>query len=633
MRGVALNLFPLEDQQCRVRVWQRPYTEGERPEENGEAAVHRRLPTPDGFESYWTFLHEVPAATSSEYELDEHPYLTLDALRDALLRACRLRLSAEEFAVVGGFRKRVEVRLDDWPEGRQVISLEPYLLRSRRVFGYLANFGFRPVEEHRRSKRALELSLSLDKAGQRNLNYYADRFERLQEFVRRYHERLFPLGLAGGHQVHVRRTLVEVETKTLPPKRYMVGAGREATSQFMGVKAAGPFEAAPLSAGLCFIYRAQDRPLSRDLFRALRGDTFRTFDGMESMFGFELTNDRVTGVALESFDRADVIRVRERVLSEAGGTSVVPIVLTPFSRHDEPEENAAYWTLKHAFLEAGMPIQVVASDTVARPNKLKWSVSGIGLQIFAKAGGTPWKVKPRNERCLIVGVGQAHHRTEVGIDRYLAYSVLTDSSGVFEEVRVLGEGRDEEQYLDELTASLRSIVRDYGDRFTSFVVHATFAIRRAELQRIEAVLREAQQQSQDDGEFVSLKFNDRNQYFGFAVDHNSRVPFESSTASLGEGHYLVWFEGLEQDKPTLTEMVAGPVHVQFNYPGRRLSIEHQRLHLQDAINLSGANWRGFSAKSLPVSVYYAQLIARYTKEFEVHGLPSVAVSTLRPWFL
>ena len=45
-------------------------------------------------------------------------------------------------------------------------------------------------------------------------------------------------------------------------------------------------------------------------------------------------------------------------------------------------------TLKHAFLARGMPIQVVASGKQSPTgNKLKWSISGIALQIFAKAGG------------------------------------------------------------------------------------------------------------------------------------------------------------------------------------------------------------------------------------------------------
>lgn len=78
--------------------------------------------------------------------------------------------------------------------------------------------------------------------------------------------------------------------------------------------------------------------------------------------------------------------------------------------------------------------------------------------------------------------------------------------------------------------------------------------------------------------------------------------------------------------------MGNPLHVKFTYP-ERPSYHQQQIHLQDAINLSGANWRGFNAKSLPVSVFYAQLIARYLKEFESQGLPKLDVNTLTPWFL
>ena len=37
--------------------------------------------------------------------------------------------------------------MDTHPEGKQVISLEPYLLRSRGQFGFLADFRFHPIEE------------------------------------------------------------------------------------------------------------------------------------------------------------------------------------------------------------------------------------------------------------------------------------------------------------------------------------------------------------------------------------------------------------------------------------------------------------------------------------------------------
>ena len=232
----------------------------------------------------------------------------------------------------------------------------------------------------------------------------------------------------------------------------------------------------------------------------------------------------------------------------------------------------------------------------------------------------------------MVGIGQAHRQHEGHINRYFAYSVLTDSSGVFEKVRVLGDRPDENEYMREFRTNLKQIFNDYSEQFSNFVIHSTFTIRRTELEAIHNVLSEYQSQS-NDGEFVSLKFNDRNRFFGFAAGHNSRVPYESSLVRLSKNEFLVWFEGLQYGQPTVGKMVSNPVHIQFTYPLEELSRDRQRAHLQDAINLSGANWRGFNAKSLPVSVYYAQLIARYLKEFEKRGLPAVDVNTLTPWFL
>lgn len=634
MPGVALNFFPLSTDDFSIAIHRLPFEEGHRPEFDGEMAVKRWLPDGSGKRTcYWTLFQAQEQATEVICKPFDDIYVTIDALRLALVESCKKRLEAERFVLTRGFRRRIEIVLAAHPEGNQVVSLEPYLLRARGEFGFLADFRFRPTEKSRGSRRALELSLSLDKAGQRNRNYYADRYSQLSEFVAAFHRSVFPVTVPGGQSVDVETHLTQLEPSTLDVKHYLVGASTEAKSQFMGVKQAGPLEPCPKDARLCFLYRAQDRALSQDLFRALRGDTFQTFPGMERMFGFRVSNENVTGASMADFGAEEIRRVADRVVADADGRNTVPVVLTPFSRHDAPEENAAYWSLKHAFLSRRLPIQVVATETVNDKNKLKWSASSIGLQIFAKAGGIPWQVRPQSKRCLIVGIGQAHRVTEGTIERFFAYSVLTDSSGAFEEVRVLGEGGDEESYLRDFGGNLRRIFADYSTRFDSFVVHATFAIRRQELQQVADVLTQQAQRQPNAGEFVALKFNDRSRFFGFASDHNSRVPYESTVTRLSREEFLVWFEGLQYGQPTLRDMVGGPLHVKFTYPREGLSERQQRDHLQDAINLSGANWRGFNAKSLPVSVYYAQLIARYLKEFDAHGLSDVDVEVLSPWFL
>ena len=636
MRGVALNLFPTSTDDFTFTIYRIPFEAGRRLSVGDEQAVRRNLPTNGKRENYWTLFQPTDGASPFTCDSFDNIYATTAAMMSALIESCTKNLGENEFTIREGFDRRVEVVLKNHPEGSQVISLESYFLRSRGKFGFLANFRFRPVMEHRGTRRSQQLSLSLDSQGRSNSNYYADNFSHLRSFVSRVHHRIFPLILPGGAELGVETRLIETDTSQLERKTYIVGSGQESRSQFNGVKNSGPLKPTSEETHLYFLYRPEDRLLSHDLFRALQGTTFPTFPGMEAMFSFPTSYDRLGGIPISDFTPTEIDKARDQVMAVAEDHNVVPVVLTPFSRHDSPSDNAAYWHLKHSFLAKNLPMQVVSTNLIADRNALKWATSNIGLQIFAKAGGTPWKVRPRKERSLIVGIGQAHRWVGGRIERYYAYTVLTDSSGVFVEVRLLGEGQDEDRYIRSFTSNLEEVVHHYAPRFSSFVIHTPFRLRIREMESVARVLNNQQLASDpdDEGEFVAMKFNDRSPFFGYSIQHNSRIPFESTLLPLSRQEYLVWFEGLQYGRQTVGGMVGGPLHAAFLYPtSDELSPGQKRAHLQDALNLSGANWRGFNAKALPVSVYYAQLVAGYLKEFETHGLASIDVNTLTPWFL
>ncbi|MYF10108.1 MAG: hypothetical protein F4229_03800 [Gammaproteobacteria bacterium] len=632
MQKIALNFLPVLSRNFQITMFAVPFHGEERPAHAGEEAILRHLGEGEDNKPYWTLFQRFEGAKRVDLEPFENTYATVDALRRALEESCRSGLQAERYRVRDGFRRKIEVVVERHEEGLATVSLEPYLLRSARRFGILASFRFHPDEAHRGTKRALQLSLALDRNGQPNLDFYADRYTKLSDFVMEFHRSIFPLRMSDGQEIEVGSRLVGLSPDSLAVKRYVMNSRKESRSQFMGVQKFGPYEQNAEDTQLYFLYRGKEHGLSQDLFRALRGDSFRTFSGMQKMFRFAVTRHNVRGATISEFNPEEIGRVADMVAADAAGRPVVPVVITPFSRRDETDEKEAYWTLKHAFLAKGMPIQVVSAETIADRNTLKWSTSGIALQIFAKAGGTPWRVVPATERCLIVGVGQAHKvLAKGGIERYFAYSVLTDSSGAFQEIRPLSMAGDEESYIDAFHDSLRDIFDEYADRFSNFVVHSTFSIRKKELDSIAAAL-DAQRATVGEGHFVSMKFNDRNRFFGFSSGHNSRVPYESTVVSLSRSEYLVWFEGLQYGQSALRKTVGGPLHVRYAYPDR-IGESEKRMFLQDAINLSGANWRGFNAKSLPVSVYYAQIIARYLKEFEAHGLRPLDVNNIVPWFL
>ena len=633
MDEISLNFFPLLSDDFSFTLYHMPFDEDNRPNTVDEEAVRRMLDVDGERRPYWTLFRQMADSTPLHCDPFHNIYATVAALRMGLIENCRDRLEADEFTISDGIRPRVEIVLERFHEGLRLVSIEPYYLREYRKFGFLTDIRFVPKEEYRRTTRARQLSLSLDSRGRANQSHYADRYHLIMQFIGRFHERIFPITLPGGVSVNISTELMLLDSSKLEVKHYVVGSNREARSQFMGVSRNGPLERVQNDTRFCFLYRPEDRSLSHDLFRALRGDTFQTFLGMQKMFHVPLTNDKVTGIPISGFSNREAEQIAEQVKKDARDSNVVPIMITPFSRHDDIEDNKQYWALKHAFLAKQMPLQVVARDTVLDKNKLKWSTAGIGLQVFAKAGGTPWKVTPRTERCLMVGIGQAHRVVQGRTDRYFAYSVLTDSSGVFETVKTLGQGSDEPTYIGNFRGGLKSIFEEYSDRFSNFVIHSTFSIRHKELEAISHTLDEQKELRSGVGDFVSLRFNDRNRFYGFALDHNSRVPYESSLVNISSDEFLVWFEGLQYEQRTVGKMIANPLHVKFTYPHQGLSRRDKLNHLQDAINLSGANWRGFNAKTMPVSVYYAQLIARYLKEFEAQGLAPVDVDTLTPWFL
>lgn len=585
------------------------------------------------YHRYWVSYEEQEDFEPFSCTSRTNNYLTLDYLHYLLKQSCSSLNENEYYAEDWRFIPRTLFVLQEHCEGKEVVWLEPYLLRAKGEFGYLADFRFSMPPYSKVSRRSLELSLA-HKNGQPNKDFYADRFGKLQRFISLYHDRLFPLN-SRETKINVKNTLRELEARSLRSKKYVLANDAISNSQFQGVKRNGPLRRVDASIKIYFVYRSNDRPLSRDLYRALRGDTFRTFPGMESMFGFKMDNSSVGGAATKSFEIADLEEACNRIEADAGEQQVVPVLITPFNREGGDEANRAYYSAKHTLLRRGWPSQFVSLDTLKDRNKLKWSVSGIGLQIFAKMGGQPWKVRPETERCLIVGLGQAHRVIDGKVEKYFAYSVLTDSSGLYEEMRVLGSSAEESDYMREFRNNFRRILEEYGDKYDRFVIHASFKVQKRELDAVKQILDNAHTgDDEHNTKFAVLKFNDRNRFFGYSEASNSLIPYESSFLQLSKSEYLVWFEGLQWHNPNVYKRIERPLHVELVYPEVGLIEEDQRVkYLQDAVNLSGANWRGFNAKSLPISVYYAKIIADYSKEFQSLGLGEIDLNIIHPWFL
>jgi hypothetical protein len=618
-------------------VFRRLYADGEK-KDNFPNCTKKKLPSGEPeWPDYWVTFDDknlLDDFVKFDCQSLDNSYLTIDYLFWLLERYSKKNLNESEYSIsLGDFRKKsISFVLDDFIEGKQVVWLEPYLLRKEGKYGFLLDFKFTMFKEQSFTKRIQQLSLSLDRNGRSNTNFYSDRYEKIQRFLHKFHSRLFSFEEA---EIRVEKRLQNIVSSRLKPKNYVFANGETAKSQFMGVKNNGPLKASSPNVKVYFVFREEDRSYSHDLYRALRGDSFpSTFPGMKTMFGYDLSRENVSGATIADFSIPELQKVISNIRKDSGENPVVPLLITPFSKDDYDEEaSAKYYLAKHTFLKHHIPSQFVSLKRLQKKEELKWAISNIGLQLFAKMGGQPWKVTPQTNKCLIVGLGQSHKYHNDKIEKYFAYSVLTDSSGLYKDLKVLGNSEDQDSYLASFRKNLQEVITNYYHEYQSFVIHTTFSLQKNELDILNSVLGDLASKNRNLKEFVVMRFNEHSKYFGYSLLNNSMVPYESSFIQLSDSEYLIWFEGLQYHNPTVRKRIDRPIYIEFYYTSRKLDIQQKEEFLQDAVNLSGANWRGFNAKSKPVSVYYAHLVARYYNEFQSLELEDIDLEKITPWFL
>jgi hypothetical protein len=560
--------------------------------------------------------------------------LTDEVLHQALIsRVQQLDLSTDTEVPERKFIREIAFVLGRHGDVREVVWLRAYGLQVLDRFGFLCRFALRvPRDSTIPDKHRLELSLT-HKNGRVNGDFYLDQYQKVELFLHRYFKSIAALTLHDGTLVEIEPRLSVVPSFTLERRTYVFQDGHEGKNQFFGLRDHGPFQSSDPASRLVFVFAGPDRERSQHLFRALRGDIYSTFPGMESIFRTAITRQNVSGIEVPGFANTELQQTCATLKTQFPAERVVPVVLVPLTKHTSDEETARYNAAKHAFISQGLASQFVDRKRTQDRNALKWSVSNIGLALFAKMGGVPWRVKPSTVRCLVVGIGQAHRIVDHKVERYLAYSVLTDSTGGYESIKILGSSQNEEEYINSLQTNLRQVLISHADQYDSFVLHVTFSMKRREIEVIQALLKELKGAEGVHHEFVAIKFNDRNGFFGFSVDHNSRVPHEGTVAPLSQREYLMWFSGLSIDDSKVPKKPERPVHLRVLYPETPLPEADLKRVLQDAMNIAGANWRGFNAKSMPISVYYAKIIADYYAHFREANLPEVDFETVSPWFL
>ena len=526
--------------------------------------------------------------------------------------------------------KKIHIILGTHSKGKNCIWIEPYFHKGSRTWGLLFDYCFlvntnEDDEKFKTDREILIQSGTLNQRGDSNLDYYIFKHDYYKRFLNTEFSRV---NAALGNIIS--NELFECDSNLLDSKTYIFGNNNLSNSPYLGLTKYPPLEEIKQEVLFYFIYKTADRDIAVSLLKGLRGESNpTTFGGMEKLFRLNFKNDRIKGASIDEFTDEEINKQIEII--KAFNKTVIPIIITNSKKTDEDEK--LYFKLKHKFTYAKIPCQVVTKDLIKNEYSLKYSLSNIGLQVFAKAGGKPWKMKPATSEYLIIGIGQSFtkEKTENGdiVEKNLTYSVLTDSSGLFKDIKVLGEGfYNNDDYYAQLINNLTNIIKNSGHKKIS--IHCPFRLSE------EKILNKVLVNITEDIELNVIIINQRNDFFGFDYENNGLVPFESTYIQLGSKEFLVWFEGLQYSNPKITKRYGNPLLIKFwytNKPENFKDFNYKNKLLQDCINLSGANWRGFKAKQLPVSVFYCQRIAEFISKFQQYNLEQIDIDNLNPWFL
>lgn len=633
---IQLNFLPLKDSTGVFGVYRKLAKADEiRPSDN--CSFHT-LPIADNRDdraNYWISFSAMDGFDFVEVDLCVNNYLTIQALSHSLNSAAKANLKNDEYREPrDGFSASLSLVMASHPEGDELLVIEPYLLRSLNKFGFLVDFHFGKNSNVPFSRRVQQLSLSLDANFRRNLDCYANRLAKITNFLGRRSEFIDSLKLPNSNtSICIEHDFSELPARRLLEKTYIHGLEKSSRSQFNGLRQNGPLKPLESIPTVLFCFREQDRQAARRLAMALKGSTKSDklgFPGFSALFKSEIQISSnpfiLPDLRRQSFTLA-LNRVKE---DRKSIPATIPLLILP-----EGDDNG-YHEHKAQFAHDGIASQVCTLPVILDDYALKWSIANIALQLFCKAGGQPWKVRPTPKRTLIVGISQSHKMIETNgkrtIEKYFAFSVLTDNSGLFQELHVLGEAVQEDDYLAQLKQNLSQTLSAGRSSYERVVIHTSFRLKRKEIDAINATVRLALKDIEGNCEFAVLRVNHKSRFFGFNRSVNSLVPYEATSVRLGSGKYLIWFEGIFPDKPTVNKAYPGPTLVEF----MRISEDSDQnvdSLLQDLVNLSGANWRGFNAKSAPVSVFYCHLVADLVHDFHRQGLPLPQIVDLRPWFL
>jgi len=318
-----------------------------------------------------------------------------------------------------------------------------------------------------------------------------------------------------------------------------------------------------------------------------------------------------------------------------GGTSPDIVILLTSCKNEE-----IYRMAKAQLLGNGIPSQVVTGQKLANRDQVQWMLGNIALQIYAKAGGTPWTVQSTSRpHELVLGISRAVDRQR---NLVVGFITLFTYDGDYQFLYSLSPKPTEWSKLDEYRDALAELIVEAYTEYkrqqgapTSLVIH--LCKRPGKYREIPAV-EQALDRIADTVPYALVHLNDDSSYRLFDTAHATCIPETGIKVNLSSHSALLFLDGRPPGIPGAPRRKRGVPRVLEVVMDRRSTMqvnEFSRL-VRQVFEFARVNWRGFNAQALPATLNYSYLVARLVAEIGAQNWnPIASAGRLRDkaWFL
>jgi hypothetical protein len=436
-----------------------------------------------------------------------------------------------------------------------------------------------------------------------------------------------------------------VRAYTLPPVQFAFRDDQSRPDKLRGLVDFGPYRDLGSIPTFGFVFPLEYRDLANNLYLALKNGT-GSFKGVETTFRFPLSKSQVfqvSGFSIANKGHHAAAKLYEDAIlnwrSGVGATAPdMFFVLHP--RTPASEMETPYYACKARLLSEGVLSQNVTTDLIGDEAKFRWSAANIALGAFVKLGGTPWVVYGRElEQELIVGVGRSHlfdpySRATTG---YVGFTACFSARGQFQFLALADVADKKAEYLrllEKIVSSSLSRAESMGRTISSLTLHVPKEMSREEL---DAVWRAVKAHvKQNILQLVVVKVSEEEVFFAVDGQFKDGVPRRGTVIRISDRDFLLYTEGREEKEAWANYRLPVALRVTPQGLGRHNGIS--RTYLRQVNDLSQVNWRGFNARSKPISIYYGSLIAQLLSHVPQTKMNSLSTSSHklleeRMWFL